>query len=357
MSSVVLDKGIKERLLTDIKEFLESEKWYAERGIPWRRGYLLYGSPGAGKTSISKACMLWGLICRLFITPLVYALAGELDLDIYLVSLSKKGLDDSTLNELITKIPSRSLVLMEDIDAAFFRGISREGPAFVSDTSPEAESPGQDSLPTSAVTLSGLLGAIDGVAAQEGRILFATTNKYTALDPALVRPGRLDLHVCFENAGKWQVEELFRCFFPANAEKVRGATPKANGNNDSKSHTGGYSITQEELDVLARQFAECVPEREFSMAAIQGLLMQYKTRPRSAVDEVNVWVESERKKKGNMGRESTRPDPNEEAESEKESEISLSNDGADICPDQIERAIQTDSSEDAQSFEGSTTPD
>ena len=54
LSSVVLDKGVKEHILADAKEFMESEKWYAERGIPWRRGYLLHGFPGTGKTSLSK---------------------------------------------------------------------------------------------------------------------------------------------------------------------------------------------------------------------------------------------------------------------------------------------------------------
>lgn len=225
------------------------------------------------------------------------------------------------------------------------------------DAGPEAENPGQDSLPTSAVTLSGLLGAIDGIAAQEGRILFATTNKYAALDPALVRPGRLDVHVCFENAGKWQAEELFRCFFPANAEKVRGATSKANGTKDLRSHTGNYSITQEELDVLARQFAGCIPEREFSMAAIQGLLMQYKTRPQLAVEEVTAWVESQRKKRGSMNVDSTGPNPIEVVEEEKVSKTSLSDDGTDVSPDQTEKYIQTDSSEDTQSFEEGATHD
>ena len=104
---------------------------------------------------------------------------------------------------------------MEDIDAAFFRGVNRDEP--ISGESPDANF--QDHVQPSSVTLSGLLGAIDGVAAQEGRLLFATTNKYSSLDPALIRPGRLDVHICFENAGKWQAEELFKRFYPPSADE------------------------------------------------------------------------------------------------------------------------------------------
>jgi hypothetical protein len=43
MSSIVLDPGVKEMLLDDTRDFLRSEKWYADRGIPFRRGYLLHG--------------------------------------------------------------------------------------------------------------------------------------------------------------------------------------------------------------------------------------------------------------------------------------------------------------------------
>jgi len=319
---------------------MDNEKWYAERGIPWRRGYLLHGYPGTGKTS------------------LIHALAGELDLDIYVVSLSKRGLDDSSLNELISKLPSRSLALMEDIDAAFFRGLTREN-----ETSAIPNLPGQPSntnlpqgppgaappTPSTGVTLSGLLGAIDGVAAQEGRLLFATTNKYSALDPALTRPGRLDVHVRFDYAGKWQVEELFRCFFPpravveeqqhfdddddvtlvANTESDRKSTGTATPPDSPTSERamslgisdggdqkpGGHvdkspaaiftvdpgahcpALTREQVDTLAHTFAGHIPDREFSMAAIQGLLMQYKTRPFIAVQDADGWVEAERKKK------------------------------------------------------------
>src|SRR5882762_9232801 len=74
-------------------------------GIPFRRGYLLYGAPGSGKTSM------------------IHSLAGELGLDVYVVSLSRSGLDDTALSELISDLPERCIALMEDIDAAFHQGI------------------------------------------------------------------------------------------------------------------------------------------------------------------------------------------------------------------------------------------
>ena len=48
------------------------------------------------------------------------------------------------------------------------------------------------------VSFSGLLNALDGVRSQEGRIVFMSTNHIEKLDPALLRPGRADLHVRFE---------------------------------------------------------------------------------------------------------------------------------------------------------------
>jgi chaperone BCS1 len=59
-----------DRLLTDIRDFFAHEEYYLERGIPWRRGYLLHGVPGSGKTST------------------ILAIASELQLDVYLIPLS-----------------------------------------------------------------------------------------------------------------------------------------------------------------------------------------------------------------------------------------------------------------------------
>ncbi|KAF8557668.1 P-loop containing nucleoside triphosphate hydrolase protein [Imleria badia] len=213
MSSIVLNPGVKEMLLNDARDFLKSEKWYADRGIPFRRGYLLHGVPGSGKSS------------------LIHAIAGELMLDIYTLSLSSSWISDSTLTTLMGRVPARCIVLLEDLDAAFTRSVTRDKssngtPDTSNSNGEEATVPEQPSSSrhrrhkdhvsdVNTLSLSGLLNALDGVAAAEGRILFATTNHLERLDPALSRPGRMDVWIEFKNASKWQAEALFRNFFPS----------------------------------------------------------------------------------------------------------------------------------------------
>ncbi|EIN11141.1 P-loop containing nucleoside triphosphate hydrolase protein [Punctularia strigosozonata HHB-11173 SS5] len=209
MSSIVLNPGVKEMLLADAKDFLKSEKWYADRGIPFRRGYLLYGVPGSGKSS------------------LIHAIAGELLLDVYVVSLSSSWINDATLTALMGRVPSRCIVLLEDLDAAFTRSTSREEEGANKDKAagPDNQNSGSGSSrrrnkeqlsDVNTLSLSGLLNALDGVAASEGRLLFATTNHLEKLDPALSRPGRMDVWIEFKNASRWQAEQLFRNFFPSS---------------------------------------------------------------------------------------------------------------------------------------------
>ena len=102
LSSVVLtDPQLAASLLADAQEFLDSEPWYAQRGIPYRRVYLLHGPPGTGKTS--------------FVT----ALAGELRLSIYMVLLSSPRLTDEMLTDLLSEAAPRSILLLEDVDSIF----------------------------------------------------------------------------------------------------------------------------------------------------------------------------------------------------------------------------------------------
>ncbi|KAF9266624.1 P-loop containing nucleoside triphosphate hydrolase protein [Marasmius fiardii PR-910] len=313
MRSIILDPGVKDMLLDDARDFLASKAWYAKRGIPFRRGYLLYGAPGSGKTS------------------LIHSMAGELGLDVYIVSLSRVGLDDNSLGELINELPERCIALMEDIDAAFTHGVSRDSNSSTSTSS----TPGSmNSPPTSGgsppasgaassnrqVCLSGLLNALDGVGAQEGRILFATTNKYSSLDPALCRPGRMDVHVEFKLSSKFQATELFTRFYnpfehlemkedehgvekesdsgygSVDGDAEGSVKPKTEdkGVKELNQHPLPPKLSGRQIRRMATQFGDALPEREFSMAALQGYLMLYKTRPFAAIQDFKDWIKKER---------------------------------------------------------------
>jgi len=271
MDSIILDPGVKDMILADAQEFMASETWYSERGLPYRRGYLFHGCPGSGKTS------------------LVHALAGALGLDIYVINLNKKGLDDSSLNQLVSDLPARSIALIEEIDAAFHRGVSRES------------TPGSQATTvvttgeSGGVTLGGLLSSIDGIQASEGRLLFATTNKYHALDPALTRPGRMDVHIEFTHASKSQAEELFKRFFTVTVSDNSTLQEKADATRSDKANLPpAPRLNLAQRDELAAQFAAAIPDREFAMANLQGLLMNFKSNPSAVVPEVPLWVERER---------------------------------------------------------------
>ena len=182
IDSVILDKSISQRIVDDARMFLRSRDWYEEMGIPYRRGYLLHGPPGCGKTSLSLA------------------LAGVLQLD--LCSLSLKGLSDSDLASLIRGAPLRSILVLEDVDAVF--------------THRERKDDG-----STRITFSGLLNAFDGVASQEGRIVIMTANHLNSLDPALIRPGRCDLQIMVSFASTEQLEAMFLRFFPGHFVSAR----------------------------------------------------------------------------------------------------------------------------------------
>lgn len=179
VGSVLCDDDRIERLLADVRRFYAARDWYTVRGVPWRRGYLLHGPPGTGKSSVIRA------------------IASELDKDIASLDISRAGLTDEDLREAMAIAPADAFLAIEDIDAVFLRREKAER--------------------QTGVSFSGLLNAIDGVAAQEGRALFMTTNHPDRLDPALVRPGRADVHVELGLVGAATAARLFARFFPGEA--------------------------------------------------------------------------------------------------------------------------------------------
>ena len=232
---------------------------------------------------------------------------------------------------------------MEDIDVAFHdtsnRELPEEGRASEEMKGPVGPATHKDRM--GRVSLSGLLNALDGVGAQEGRILFATTNRFEALDTALRRPGRMDYLIEFKLASQYQVGELFKKFYlptPRTSTPQRLAPPKdsATSKDEARSRrtsnvgngapvepeteiligveppTGvqdqplsmivhrskrDVEVSPEQLNLLVERFRETIPEREFSMAALQGYLLMHKNQPHRAVECARRWVEEEMAKR------------------------------------------------------------
>jgi DNA polymerase III delta prime subunit len=217
-----------------MRAFFDAEAWYAARGVPYRRGYLFHGPPGCGKTS--------------FVT----AAAGQLDCPIYILNLAEPSLSDLGLLKLVTDAPPRSMLLMEDVDAAF-HGVLAKGGA-----KPSAEHSQRDGLHIGQLTFSGLLNALDGVAGQEGKLVIMTSNHPEKLDAALVRPGRVDLRAQFLCASRSAIQDIFCNFF------------------------AGGSLGDEELRKTSAVYAARCAERSLPIAAIQGHLMQFRDDPYAA---------------------------------------------------------------------------
>lgn len=277
VASVVLKGDAARAIVDDARAFLRLERWYAERGIPYRRGYLLHGAPGSGKTS------------------LVRAVAGELRLPVYQLPLSGAGVDDEAFHRLLRGTARRSVVLLEDVDA----GVSPDGCEWTVDGSINTDgrhSPKafvrKNPNARGGVTLRGLLGALDGVGAAEGRLLFMTCRDASALEPALIRPGRIDTRLAFEAPDKAQAKALFRHFYGLDDEK-RHATEEAEADEkNAPDEAEGERDRSDEKRAWAEAFAAAATDPRLasrdhpavsSMAALQGLLMSHREDPRGAV--------------------------------------------------------------------------
>lgn len=252
-STVILNEKTKQSIIEDAREFLDPEthRLFIELGTPYRRGYLLHGYPGTGKTSFSQV------------------IAGEFGLDVYIVSIP--SVDDQTLQALFRKLPATCIVLLEDIDAV---GVARTTVDCDQDRSPQKSK--------KCVSMSGLLNTLDGAGSKEGRILIMTTNYIEKLDVALLRPGRVDRIVEFQLADAEILASLFRLIYRKTHNSMANA-----------SHDGEDRF----IDLLALEFAARMPARELSPAQLMSYLFRYRHSPTAAVDYCMEWAAATRHEK------------------------------------------------------------
>ena len=161
---LVLDTSVIQLVKNDYESFFAREEWFRSLKLPFRRGYLLHGSPGNGKTSVVRAML------------------SRPGMRGFTLNFFAQNIDDDDLQTMFERAAESapSMVVMEDIDRAFPKN--------------------QASGTKSNVSLQQLLNCLDGIGTQDGVVVVATANEPTALDPAILRrPGRFDRVVAFPN--------------------------------------------------------------------------------------------------------------------------------------------------------------
>ncbi len=160
-------------IMDDINKFMNSKDEYINKGIKYKRNYLLHGPPGTGKTS--------------FIT----SVASKYNLDVFMINLNT-NINDIIFMKMVAKLPNRSLLVLEDVDFLFEKNQNN------------------------SVNFSTILNTLDGFACKNRLITFMTTNHIDKLEPSLIRPGRIDCIYEFNYASNNQIKEMLESYFPNN---------------------------------------------------------------------------------------------------------------------------------------------
>ncbi|PKB98889.1 P-loop containing nucleoside triphosphate hydrolase protein, partial [Rhizophagus irregularis] len=177
LDSVALDELQEILLKRELDTFVNDKDFYDRIGIPYRRGILLYGKPGTGKTS------------------LINAISSHLSRDTYYLNL-KTISDDNELSAAFSSVPANQIIVLEDVDtqSKVLHKRTKKSSSFFS---------------TIESLLSTFLGCLDGNILAEGNIIIMTTNHVEHLDPACIRPGRMDVHLDLGYCTHYQIRKMY----------------------------------------------------------------------------------------------------------------------------------------------------
>ncbi len=231
----------REQTLHKINFFLNNRDWYFEKGIPYSLGIGLYGNPGTGKTSFIKALANYTKRHIITISLKLVRTKEELE-DVFFESIYND-------NNRKMKIDfSKKIIVFEDIDCIGdivlnrdkkFNKSVKDDYNSNSDTDSDFDNKNKTSqlvkalvtanlseteksclIKTPTLTLDDILNLWDGIRETPGRIMIVTSNHYNKLDPALVRPGRIDLTLEMSNVTHNIIKEVYQKWFNSPIDEI-----------------------------------------------------------------------------------------------------------------------------------------
>tara|TARA_Y100000389_G_C17454182_1_gene516903 strand:+ start:892 stop:2187 length:1296 start_codon:yes stop_codon:yes gene_type:complete len=185
IESVILPSSQKEEIIDDLTEFISDKtaEWYSDHGIPYKKVYLFHGDPGCGKSS------------------LIGAIASHFNMNVCFLQSNFRDMTDNFLTDLAHRVPSNSIMVMEDVDSLFNNHRENDH--------------------ESSLTFSGVINMLDGLSCPFGQIIIMTTNHYDQLDTAMVRDSRIDKIIEIKKPGKDEIKQIFNSFYPIASEQQK----------------------------------------------------------------------------------------------------------------------------------------
>lgn len=175
--------------------FTKGRQWYDDRGIPYQLGMLFTGEPGCGKSSTVRA------IAKHTRRHIVSVSLAEILTATQLDSLFFSDTLDLVTGDKVkrVKVPiEKRLYVIEEVDAA--------GGVVLNDSRGKSVQEGQ-------LSLRDILDVLDGNREMPGRMLVMTANHPEHLDPAFIRPGRVDFTVKYGPVTQQMLHDMYECFF------------------------------------------------------------------------------------------------------------------------------------------------